>query len=199
DLLAAALGGQQRRLVDQVGQVGAGHAGGGPGDPVEADALVQRHAAGVDGEDRGAPGRVGQPDLDGPVEPAGAQQRLVEDLRPVGGADDDDTLRAGEAVHLGEDLVEGLLALVVAADAAGAAAGAADGVDLVDEDDGRRDLARLLEQVSYAGGADADDHLDELGGAGREERHLGLTGDGPGEQGLAGAGRPGQQHALGQL
>jgi hypothetical protein len=45
----------------------------------------------------------------------------------------------------------------------------------------------------------ADDHLDELGGAGREERHVGLTGDGPGQQGLAGAGRAGEEHALGQL
>src|ERR1700755_2012947 len=46
-----------------------------------------------------------------------------------------------EAVHLGEDLVQRLLALVVAARQVGAARGprAADGVELVDEDDrGRR-------------------------------------------------------------
>jgi hypothetical protein len=47
-----------------------------------------------------------------------------------------------EAVHLGEDLVERLLALVVAAGDARAAL-PADGVDLVDEDDARRRLLRL--------------------------------------------------------
>ena len=77
----------------------------------------------------------------------------------------DHAFGAGEAVHLGEDLVEGLLALVVAAEDARAAAGPADGVDLVDEDDRRGDLARLVEQVADPAGADADDHLDELRGA----------------------------------
>ena len=47
-----------------------------------------------------------------------------------------------EAVHLGEDLVERLLALVVAAGDARPAL-AAHRVDLVDEDDARRRLLRL--------------------------------------------------------
>ena len=36
-------------------------------------------------------------------------------------------------------------------------------VELVDEDDAGRHLARLLEQVAHPRGADADEHLDELG------------------------------------
>ena len=48
-----------------------------------------------------------------------------------------------EAVHLGEHLVQRLLALVVPAAEAGAAL-AADGVDLVDEDDRGGLLARGL-------------------------------------------------------
>jgi hypothetical protein len=50
--------------------------------------------------------------------------------------------------------VEGLLPLVVADQAAGVTAGA-EGIDLVDEDNGRRPVAGLLEQVSYPGGAHA--------------------------------------------
>jgi hypothetical protein len=104
----------------------------------------------------------------------------------------------GEAVHLGEDLVERLLALVVAAHAAArAAAGAADGVELVDEDDRRGGLLGLVEQVAHAGRADADDHLDELRGAEAEERHVGLAGHGAGQQRLAGARRAAEQDALG--
>ena len=45
------------------------------------------------------------------------------------------------------------------------AAVAADGVDLVDEDDRRRRRLGLLEQVAHADGADADEHLDEVGAA----------------------------------
>src|SRR5207248_8447675 len=72
---------------------------------------------------------------------------------------------AVEAVHLDQDLVERLLALVVAAADPDAAA-PPDRVDLVDEDDAGRLLARLGEQVADAAGADADEHLDE-----RSEEH----------------------------
>ena len=69
-----------------------------------------------------------------------------------------------KAVHLGEDLVERLFALVVtaaeAADRAGA--GAADRIELVDEDDRRRCFLCLLEQVPHARGADTYEQLDEL-------------------------------------
>jgi hypothetical protein len=36
------------------------------------------------------------------------------------------------------------------------------GVELVDEDDGRRVLLTRLEEIAHAAGAHADDHLDEL-------------------------------------
>ena len=103
-----------------------------------------------------------------------------------------------EAVHLDQQLVERLLALVVAAAQAGAAL-AADRVDLVDEDDARAVLLGLLEQVAHPGGADADEHLDEVRTRDREERNPGLTRDGAGQQRLAGAGRAVEQHALGDL
>ena len=60
------------------------------------------------------------------------------------------------------ELVQRLLALVVAAAEAGAAM-TADGVDFVDEDDAGRVLLGLLEHVAHAAGADADEHLDEVG------------------------------------
>ena len=122
------------------------------------------------------------------VEAARAQQRRVEDVGSVGGGDDDHVRVRVEAVHLDEDLVEGLLALVVRAAEAGAAL-AADRVDLVDEDDARGVALGLVEQVADAAGADADEHLDELRAGDAEEGHAGLAGDGARQQGLAGAGR----------
>ena len=141
---------------------------------------------------------VGGVDRDLPVEAARTQQRRVEDVGTVGRGDEDDPAADVEAVHLDEQLVEGLLALVVTAAHAGAAV-AADGVDLVDEDDRRSVLLGLLEQVADAGGTDADEHLDEVGAGDRVERHAGLARDRAGEQRLAGAGRAVEQHALGDL
>ena len=138
---------------------------------------------------------VGAVDDDLAVEAAGAQQRRVEDVGPVRRRDQDDVVLHLEAVHLDEELVQRLLALVVAAAQAGAAV-AADGVDLVHEDDAGRRLLRLLEEVADARGADADEHLDEVGARDREERHAGLAGDRAREQRLAGAGRPVEQDAL---
>ena len=70
--------------------------------------------------------------------------------------------RSLEPVHLDQQLVQRLLALVVAAAEARAAL-ATDRVDLVDEDDAGAVLLGLLEQVTHPGGADADEHLDEVG------------------------------------
>ena len=142
------------------------------------------------------PRDVGPIDQHVAVEAAGAEQGGVERFGPVGGGHDDDAAVGAEAVHLDEQRVERLLALVVAADLA-AAAGLAQGVELVDEDDARGPLLGLLEHVADAGGADADEHFDEVRTAEAEERHARLAGDGLGEQRLAGARRADQQHALG--
>ena len=107
--------------------------------------------------------------------------------------------RRVEAVHLDQQLVQRLLLLVVAAQAGKGAARAAQRVELVDEDDGRRLGARLLEQVAHPRRAHADEHLDELAARDGEERHAGLARHRPGQQRLAGAGRADQQHALGHV
>ena len=196
DLLDRATNGDERRFVDEVGEVGAGHARGRLRHRVHVDVGAHPLVAAVHLEDRLALARLRQRHHDLAVEAAGAQQRRVEDVGPVGGGHDHDALGGLEAVHLGEHLVERLLALVVATTEAGAAL-AADRVDLVDEDDRLAHPAGLLEQVADAAGADADEHLHEVGTGHAEEADAGLAGDGTGEQGLAGAGRTDEQDALG--
>ena len=56
-------------------------------------------------------------------------------------------------------------------------------------------LLGLLEHVAHARGAYAHEHFHKVGAGNREERDLGLAGDGPGEQSLTGAGRAGHEHA----
>ncbi len=150
----------------------------------------------MNGQNLLAPGDVGQIYEHLAVEAARAQQRRVEDVGPVGGGNNDDVGLVVEAVHFDQDLVERLLALVVAA-AHPRAALAADGVNLVHKDDGRRGLLGLLEQVADAAGANADEHLHKLGTGDVEEGHARLAGHGAGQQRFARARRPNHQHTLG--
>src|SRR5262249_58022414 len=96
------------------------------------------------------------------IEAPGAQQRWIQDLGPIRGGQQDQPLSRIESVELGQQLVERLFLLIVAAAVGESAACPAERIELVDEDDGRRLGARLLEEVTYASGADADEHLDEL-------------------------------------
>ena len=189
---------EDRGFVHRVGQVCTGEAGRAPRDDRQLDVVGDGLAFDVDRENRAAAFEVGAIDDDLAIETARTQQGRVEDVGPVGGGDQDHARRHVEAVHLDEELVERLLALVVTATQARAAL-TTDGVDLVDEDDGRCRLLGLLEQVPHPAGADADEHLDEVRSRDREERHAGLARDGPRQQGLARTGRPEQQHALRDL
>src|SRR4029453_13291024 len=135
---------------------------------VELDVGRDRLALGVHLENLLAPVPVGAIDDDLPVETAWAEKRRVQDVGPVRGRDQDDVVLQLEPVHLDEELVQGLLALVMAAAEAGASV-SADSVDLVHEDDARRGLLCLLEEVADAARADADEHLDEVGAGDREE------------------------------
>ena len=176
-----------------------------PEKPGVPRAMVRRFTSGASGTLRTCTFRIcsrpttsGFGTIDLAVEAAGAQQRGIEHVGAVGGGDQDDAFVRLEAVHLDQQLVERLLALVIAAAEAGAAM-AADRVDFVDEDDAGRVLLRLLEHVAHARGADADEHLDEVGARNGEERHVGFARDRARDQRLAGAGRTDQQHAARNL
>ena len=149
--VGAAARGEQRRLVDEVGEVGAGEAGRQRRD------LLRRRRPARASPSSCAPRRICDAallvrpvDQHLPVEAAGAQQRRVEDLGPVGRAEQHEAGARIEAVELDQELVQRLLLLVVAAGRRAAdAAGAAERVELVDEDDGRR-LARAPARTGRA-------------------------------------------------
>ena len=169
---------------------------GDAGDLLQVDRLVELHLGRVDLEDLLASAHVGPIDRDVAVEASGPQQRRIERFRPVRGRHHDHAAVGAETVHFDQQGVERLLALVVSADDA-AAAGLAQGVQFVDEDDAGGLGLGLLEHVAHPGGADADEHLDEVGAGEAEEGDARLAGDRLGQQRLARARRPDQQHALG--
>src|SRR3989442_453459 len=143
-----AAGGEEGRLVDDVRQLGAGQTRRSLGDALQVHTGRERNLAGVDPQDLLPALHVGHVHYDLPVEPARAQQCRVEDVRPVGGGEQDHAVVRLEAVHFDEQLIQRLLALVVPP-AEPRAAVAPDGVDLVDEDDAGRVGLALLEQVAH--------------------------------------------------
>ena len=129
-----------------------------------------------------------------PVEAAWTQKRRIEHVGAVRRGNQDDAFVRFETVHLDKQLVEGLLALIVAA-AEACAAMAADRIDFVDEDDARRVLLCLVEHVADTACANADEHLNEVRARDREERHIRFAGDGASEQRFTCAGRADQERA----
>ena len=142
DHLAVASSGQQRRLVQQIFQIGAGKSRSAAGHLVQIHILSQRLFPHMDVQDLPAALDVRQTHIDLAVKASRAQQRRVEDIHPVGGGQHHNAFVGTEAVHLHQQLVESLLTLVVAA-AQTAAALAAHGVDLINKDDGRAILFGL--------------------------------------------------------
>ena len=151
------------RLVDHLGEVGPDHARGALGEHPQVRVVRELHLADVDLQDLLPAPQVGPVHHHLAVEAPGAEQRLVEHLGAVGGGHDHDAGGGLEAVHLDEELVERLLALVVGGHGGDAAARLADRVELVDEDDAGGALARLLEEVAHPRRPEAHEHLHELG------------------------------------
>mmetsp|Transcript_16329 Transcript_16329/g.54933 ORF Transcript_16329/g.54933 Transcript_16329/m.54933 type:complete len:219 (-) Transcript_16329:858-1514(-) len=106
--------------------------------------------------------RVGDLDLDDAVEAPGPREGRVEEVGPVGGPGDDDAVVCGlKAVHAGQELVEGLLHLVVGPGEPQRSP-LADGVELVDEDDAGRHLRRLEEERAEPRGAPPHKYLHKV-------------------------------------
>jgi hypothetical protein len=149
DLVTVAARGEERALIDQVREVRATHPRRALGEHLDLDVVADRDLPQMHAQDAFAPLDVRRVNDDLPVEAARTEQRGVEHIRTVRRGQQDHAVVRLEAVHLDEQLVERLLALVVSAAETGAPM-TADGIDLVDEDDARRVCLALLEEVAHA-------------------------------------------------
>ena len=115
-----------------LGQFGAGSARRGPGQHIPVHRFLNVHLAGMHPEDGFPSVQIGSSTGTPAVKPAGSQQRRIQAFGAVGGRQQNHALAAVKTVHFRQQLVQGLLALVVAAQTAGITL-FADGVDLVDK------------------------------------------------------------------
>ncbi len=144
-------------------------------------------------QNRPAPGNIRSVEDHLPVESSRPQECGIEHIRAIGGGNHDDVGTAVEAVHLHQDLIQRLLALVVTSAQSGATL-ATDGIDLIDEHDTGRAFLCLFEEIAHPAGADADEHFHEFGTGNAEERDPRFAGHRTREQSFAGTRWANQQH-----
>ena len=123
----------------------------------------------MNAQDLGTPFLVRAVDEDLAIETPSAEQRRIEDFGAVGSGKDHDSRARIEAIHFGEQLIEGLLLLVVPPGMRSHTARPAKGVEFIDENNSRRSAARLCEQIAHARRAHTHKHLHELGARNVEE------------------------------
>ena len=97
-----------------------------------------------------------------PVKTACPEQCLVKDIGPVCGCKDDHSAVGAEPVHLGEELVKGVLPLIIGTEIRVTATGTPHGVNLINEDNTGSLLLGLLEQVPYPRGAHSNEHFHKV-------------------------------------
>ena len=139
---------KQRRLVAHVGDVCPAEARGLLRQEVHVHAVVRFDGTQVHVKNGPTLVDVGHVHVNLTVKATGTHQRFVQDVCPVGGGQNDDPAVGAEAVHLRQELVQRVFALVVGAKAGVLATGTPNGVDFIDEDDGGRFFLGLLEQIA---------------------------------------------------
>ena len=188
--------GSQSGLVDDVCQLRAGSAGGHSCHGFKVHIVGNLYLFGVNLQNFLPAVQIRQLHGNPAVKPAGTGQGRVKGLGAVGGGQNNHAAVVLKAVHLRQQLVQGLLPFVVAPHAAGVSL-LANGVNLVNEHDAGSLLLGLLEEVSDLAGAHAHEHLHKFRAAHGEEGDIGFAGHGLCQHGFAGARRANQQHALG--
>ena len=192
-------GGYQGCLVAYIGNVCTREARCLTGQEVYIHSLDELDGFQVYHEDLFTLGEVGQVNVNLTIETSGSQQGGVEHIYTVGGCKDDDTTIGAEAVHLSEQGIQRVLALVVATHGGILGTGASHGINLIDEDDAGCFLLGLMEYVAYTTCSHTDKHFDKVTTAHREERHTGFTGNSLCQEGFTCTRRTYQQGSLRNL
>mmetsp|Transcript_2398 Transcript_2398/g.4527 ORF Transcript_2398/g.4527 Transcript_2398/m.4527 type:complete len:426 (-) Transcript_2398:653-1930(-) len=193
--------GDDGRLVAQVGDVGTSEARrqGREAFGQVLRLLLERQRLQVHFEDLPSAVDVWLVYQDLTVEAARSQKGAVENVCAVRAGQHHHARLFLEAVHLDEELVQRVLALIIAPGEAPLATAAPHSVNLVDEHNAGGVLARLREQVAHTGRTHADEHLDEVGPRHAVERHVGLASGGLGQQRLTRTRRANEQGSLGDF
>mmetsp|Transcript_11256 Transcript_11256/g.23560 ORF Transcript_11256/g.23560 Transcript_11256/m.23560 type:complete len:202 (-) Transcript_11256:1072-1677(-) len=96
-----------------------------------------------------------------PVKPSWPQQCIVQNVHPVSSCNGDNTWIAIKTIHLNQDLVDGLLPLIIPSSKACATL-TPNCINLINENDARCILLRLGENIPHTGSSHTNKHLHKL-------------------------------------
>jgi hypothetical protein len=105
----------QRGFVHQVGKIGARKTGRSACNHAQIHIVGQRSLLGMDAQDHLTTPDVGTANNYAPVETARAQQRRIQNIGTIGRRHQDHAFVGFKSVHLHQQLIQRLLALVVPA------------------------------------------------------------------------------------
>ena len=140
-----------------------------------------------------------QTNLNLSVETTCTHQRLIQNVGTVCSRQNYHPSIGLEAVHLGKQLVERILTLIVAREACILTSCTTYRINLVDKDDARSLLLCLVEQVAHTRSADTHKHLHKVRTRNREEWHICLASHSLRQQGLTRSRRAYQESSLRNL
>ena len=198
DCFLAAASREDCGFIEKVGQICAGESRRSARNALQGQVLVKLFVAGMHLEDGEATLDIWGINSHLTIETTRAHESRVENVRTVGGGENNDAAVSLKAVHLGEQLVKGLLTLIVAA-ANTCTALTSHCVDLVDEDQTRAVFFGAFEQIAHPAGTNTNKHLHKFRTGEGEEGNTCFTSDGLGEKRFARSGRAYQQHSFGNL
>ena len=197
-IFPAVLDGQDRCFIDHIGQIRTHGTDRSQTDLVQINGLIHQHILGMHFQDLHTSFQIRLFHDDTAVKTSRSQKCLIQYFRPVGRCQQDDPALGIKAVHLGKQLVQCLLTLIITAAVFGITA-ASDGIDLVDKDDTRCTLFCFLKQVTHTGCTHTDIQFNKVGARQREERHARFPGYCFCQQCLTGSRRAYEQGTLRDL
>src|SRR6056300_682954 len=170
-------------LVHEVREVGTRETRRLLGDVLKVHILREVLVPRVDTEDLLTTLNTGKSNLNLAVEATWTEEGVIEDVDAVRRSDDHDSSLVVETIHLSEELVDGLLTIIIGRHVSTTTL-LTDSINLIDEHDTRLILSCLLEKFAYALGSNTYEHLNEVGGRALDEGDIRLTSNGSGEESL---------------
>ena len=190
--------GEKRSLIYQVGQICTGKARSTLGNNIKVNIIAYRLTLNVYLQNVGTTLDIRTVNHNLAVKAARTQQCRVQNIRTVCGGNHDNAFISTKAIHLYQQLVQGLLSFIVATAKSGTTL-TADSINLVNKDDAGSTLFSLVKQITYAGCAYADKHLHKIGARNAEEGYACLAGNSLSQQGFTCTRRSVQKHTLRNL
>ena len=136
---------------------------------------------------------------DAPVKTPRTKQCTIQHIRTIGCCHYNNVCALFKAIHLGKDLIESLLALVVTTTESGTATLAPDSINLINKDDARCITFCFGKEITHTAGTNTYEHFYKLRSGNRKERYARFARDSTCQECFTCSRSTNKNHASGDL